>query len=85
MNRELTLTQCTKCGKTGVLPDNGNVPAGWRREVQDQLLCPVCWGPSTNNVNSSHRCFRGCGTWLDNNDRDANGTKHDCIDWVVSV
>lgn len=44
MHTDPTLTKCTNCGRTGVMRENG-IPAAWRREHQDQLLCPVCWGP----------------------------------------
>lgn len=44
MHTEATITKCTNCGRTGVMRENG-IPANWRLEHQDQLLCPVCWGP----------------------------------------
>lgn len=42
MHTEPELTKCTKCGRVGMKKESG-VPAGWRRGVQDQLLCPICW------------------------------------------
>lgn len=45
VHSEITLCKCSTCGRSGVMRENG-IPANWRLQHQDQLLCPVCWGPN---------------------------------------
>lgn len=52
MHTESEIATCTKCGRKGARRENG-IPPAWRVELQDQLLCPICWGPDANESGES--------------------------------
>jgi len=44
MHTDPQLVHCSKCNRIGATAKGNGIPAGWRLELQDQLLCPICWG-----------------------------------------